>query len=70
MIDCAAAGVGKRTLNKDRIKNFHISRFSESTQKKSIQVLEPSVNKIAQQENEIIIEKNKIINFFKSLDKN
>lgn len=70
LIDCAAAGVGKRTLNKDRIKNFYISRFSESTQKKSIQVLEPSVNKIAQQENEIIIEKNKIINFFKSLDKN
>ena len=48
MIDCAAAGVGKRTLNKDRIKNFYISRFSESTQKKSIQVLEPSVNKITQ----------------------
>lgn len=70
MIDCAAAGVGKRTLNKDRIKNFYISLFSESTQKKSIKILEPSVNKIAQQENEIIIEKNKIINFFKSLDKN
>ncbi len=68
LVDTTSAGVGKRTLNKKRLKNFYISYFDEDIQKKAAKKLDPSVKKIKQKEQEIDEEKKRIITFFKNLN--
>ena len=68
LVDTTSAGVGKRTLNKKRLKNFYLSYFDEDTQKKGAKQLDPSVRKIIEKEKEINQEKERIIKFFKTLN--
>jgi hypothetical protein len=65
VVDCTSAGVGKRTLNKERIKEFYISIFSEDYQKKAVKILKPVTDNIDKIEIEILEEKTKISKFFK-----
>jgi type I restriction-modification system DNA methylase subunit len=65
LVDCTSAGVGKRTLNKERIKEFYISIFSEDYQKKAVKILKPVTDNIDKIEIEILEEKIKISKFFK-----
>jgi len=68
LVDTTSAGVGKRTLNKKRLKSFYISYFDEDIQKKAAKKLDPSVKKIKQKEQEIDEEKKRIITIFKNLN--
>ena len=68
LVEATSAGVGKRTLNKKRLKNFFISIFEEKVQKQGAKKLNPSVKKILNKEREIAEEKIRIIKFFKNLN--
>ena len=66
LVDCTSSGVGKRTLNKDRIKNFYLTLFKKDYQINANKLLQPSIKKIQLRELEILEEKEKISKFFKT----